>query len=117
MINKAVKGLFCIAVLSCIMGCHGPVMTPCVYDEAQIGDCIEEVTSCAGQPYCVAYEENGLREYVYISRSEVVPNIHQHKNWVFIVDDTGCIVDKYICDDERVETLYMMRQDDFDRMP
>jgi len=98
--------VLCSVVLFLAACAHCPVITPCIFENAQVGDSIEEVLSCGGQPYYVGdCETEGQKEYIYVSRHELAPEVYEHRNWVFVVDDDGTIVNKWICEDHYFDLL------------
>lgn len=74
--------------------CSTRTMDPCYFADIGLGDSINKVIRCAGNPYEVCCGCDGQRRFVFVTRNEVGPYVYQMNRYVLTVDDNGCVVDK-----------------------
>jgi hypothetical protein len=108
---KSYLGLLVLCILtSCYMGPLSRTVTPCAFEEVNIGDPIEEVLCMIGNPYCIQECEDGKQEYIYITRNELGVHVKRQRNFVFIVDK-DLVVDKYSHEEEEYFPFMFDRDD------
>ena len=98
--EKIYLGLLLIFLTACSSG----VMTPQGFENIQLGTPISSVEAEFGKPYEVKTMPNGFKEYTYIQRVSIAPDMVDQVNYVLFVCK-GKVISKFSHDEQGAVNL------------